>query len=145
MPTLVEEESSSSARAHGTARFASVAAAGAAALMVLALALPAQNLAQISKLTNLDLCNGKDRSSPDPQIRGRTSLIKSDKNPQVLAVAYNNRGVAYQKKGDLDLAMKDFEAAMSLEPNYPNTFANRGEIFFKGGDYTRAVKISIMR
>ncbi len=49
-------------------------------------------------------------------------------------------GVAYQKKGDFDLAMRDFEAAIRLEPSYPNAFANRGEIFLKQGDYARAVK-----
>ena len=50
---------------------------------------------------DVDLCNGKDRTSAEPQITGCTAIIKSkEKNSQVLAIAYNNRGNAYTSKGD---------------------------------------------
>ena len=116
----------------------SFAAAGTAVLIVLALALPAP--AQISKLTNLDLCNGKDRSSPDPQIRGCTALIKSDKNPQVLAVAFNNRGNALAAAGEYELAIRDYSELIKLNPSYAKPLNNRGVAYQKKGDFDLAMK-----
>ncbi len=53
-----------------------------------------------SNLRNIELCNGRDRASPEPRINGCTSLIDSGSGtPAVLATAYNNRGNAYATKG----------------------------------------------
>ena len=55
-----------------------------------------------SILKNIDLCNGVDRTSPEPQIRGCTALINSgDLKKSGVAIAYNNRGDAYTAKGRL--------------------------------------------
>ena len=115
-----------------------IAGTGPAALMVLALALPAA--AQRPQLTNLDLCNGKDRSSPDPQIRGCTALIKSDKNPQVLAVAYNNRGNALTAAGEFELAIRDYSESIKLNPAYSKPLNNRGVAYQKKGEYETAIR-----
>ena len=97
--------------------------------------------AQSPKLSNVDLCNGEDRTSAEPQIIGCTALIKSDvKNPKVLAIAYNNRGNAYTSKGQYDLAIQDYDESIKLNPNYAKPFNNRGVAYQKKGEYDRAIE-----
>src|SRR5215475_12274825 len=78
-------------------------------------------------LKSLELCNGADRTSPDVQIDGCTSLIDSGKQtPQALVIAYNNRGNAYMAKGEYDRAVQDYGESIKLNPNYARAFNNRG-------------------
>ena len=66
--------------------------------------------AQSTKLKNVDLCNGVDRTSTEPQIMGCTALIKSgQENSATLVIAYNNRGNAYTSKGEYELAIRDYD------------------------------------
>jgi tetratricopeptide (TPR) repeat protein len=44
----------------------------------------------------------------------------------ILANAYNNRGLAYDKKGRFDSAVSDFGKAIELMPNLVNAHYNRG-------------------
>jgi len=97
--------------------------------------------AQSTGLSNVDLCNGRDRTSAEPQIAGCTALIKSDdKNSQVLAIAYNNRGNAYTGKGEYDLAIQDYDESIKFNPNFAKPFNNRGVAYRKKGDYDRAIQ-----
>jgi formylglycine-generating enzyme required for sulfatase activity/Tfp pilus assembly protein PilF len=90
---------------------------------------------------DVDLCNGKDRTSAEPQIAGCTALIKSNtKNSQVLAIAYNNRGNAYTSKGEYELAIQDYDESIKLNPNYAKPLNNRGVAYQKRGDYDLALK-----
>ena len=90
---------------------------------------------------DVDLCNGKDRTSAEPQIAGCTALIKSNtKNSQVSAIAYNNRGDAYTSKGEYELAIQDYDESIKLNPNYAKPFNNRGVAYQKKGDYDLALK-----
>ena len=90
---------------------------------------------------DVDLCNGKDRTSAEPQIAGCTALIKSkEKNSQVLAIAYNNRGNAYTSKGDYELAIQDYDESIKINPNYAKPFNNRGVAYQKKGNYDLALK-----
>ena len=74
--------------------------------------------AQRPMLKNIELCNGVDRTSPDIQIDGCTSLINSGKQtPQTLVIAYNNRGNAYMAKGEYDRAIQDYDQSIKLNPN----------------------------
>src|SRR5215472_17402011 len=83
----------------------------AATLLVSLLATSA--LAQDTIVSNIELCNGRDRSSPEPQIRGCSEVIKaSPGNIKMLAVAYNNRGNAYNGEGQYDLALEDYNKAI---------------------------------
>ena len=76
----------------------SIAHAVVSTLVLMMLA--ASAAAQGQKLSNIDLCNGNDRTSAEPQINGCTALIQSDAdNPKVLVIAYNNRGNAYSWQG----------------------------------------------
>lgn len=97
--------------------------------------------AQGQKLSNVDLCNGNDRTSADPQIVGCTALIKAHaENPKVLVIAYNNRGNAYTDKGQYDLAIQDYDESIKLNPNYAKAFNNRGVAYQKKGEYDRAIE-----
>ena len=42
--------------------------------------------------------------------------------------AWNNRGVAYEKKGQLARALKDFEKAIEIKPDYEKALNNRKRV-----------------
>src|SRR5271156_479314 len=75
--------------------------------------------AQAPKFSNVDLCDGKDRTSTRSQIVGCSALIKSNVNdPPVSASAYNNRGNAFSEEKQYDLAIRDYDDAIKLNPNF---------------------------
>jgi tetratricopeptide (TPR) repeat protein len=55
------------------------------------------------------------------------------------AVAFNNRGAAYAKKGDNDRAIADYTEAVRLDPRSAFAFYNRGLAYAKKGDGNRAI------
>jgi tetratricopeptide (TPR) repeat protein len=84
------------------------------------------------KLKNVEMCNGVDRTSTEPQIKGCTAIIESGKETTlVLAIAHTNRGNAYAAKGDFDNAIGDYDAAIKYNPNFSKPFNNRGVAFLK--------------
>ena len=62
------------------------------------------------------------------------------KNPQVLAIVYNNRGNAYTSKGQYELAIQDYDELIKFNPNYAKPFNNRGVAYQKKGEYDRAIE-----
>ena len=56
-----------------------------------------------------------------------------------LADAYNNRGVAYGKKGEVDRAIQDLNIAIQLNPDYAKAYNNRGVVYGLKGDFDRAI------
>ena len=63
--------------------------------------------------------------------------------------AYQGRGVAYRSEGKVDLAMKDFDKAIQLDPKNANAYNSRGNAYldkrdYKDAivDYTQAIKLS---
>jgi tetratricopeptide (TPR) repeat protein len=72
----------------------------------------------------------------DVRITSCSEIIRSEpKN----AIAYHNRGVAFQSKGDLDRALADYDKAIQLDPSYRSAYDARGRIYATKGDYTRAL------
>jgi tetratricopeptide (TPR) repeat protein len=55
------------------------------------------------------------------------------------ARAYNARGVAYFGRGDLDLALADFNQAIKLDPKMAAAFDNRGLTWGRKKEYQKAI------
>jgi tetratricopeptide (TPR) repeat protein len=51
-------------------------------------------------------------------------------NPDVVE-ALNNRGNAYNYKGQFELAIKDFNRGLEIQPNYKNFYNNRAQSYFQ--------------
>ena len=85
-----------------------------------------------------DRCVGHE--SPDLVIEGCSEIIEEGRQtPAILALAHNNRGVAYKVKGEYDLALKDYDQAIQLNPNAASHYNNRGIIYRLKHDYDRAI------
>jgi len=62
----------------------------------------------------------------DQTIQGCDAIIKSGREtPLMQAAAFSSRGVAYENKGQYDLAIQDYSQAIKLNPYHANAFANR--------------------
>lgn len=57
-----------------------------------------------------------------------------------LAVAFNNRGLAYARKGQLDRAIDDYDTAIRLKADYAEAYYDRGLAYYDQGRYDRALK-----
>ena len=55
------------------------------------------------------------------------------------SVTYNNRGVAYSKKGDYDRALTELTKAIQLNPIFAIAYNNRGDAYIGKYDYDRAI------
>jgi len=73
----------------------------------------------------------------DEKIRLYTEAIRLDPR---YAWAYNNRGIAYRKKGDYGRAIRDYDRAIALKPDYAVAYNNRGNAYHDKGDYDRAIR-----
>ena len=56
-----------------------------------------------------------------------------------LHVAYNNRGNAYFRKGEVDNAINDFTTAIELESVYAEAYINRGATYHQKGEVDNAI------
>ena len=78
--------------------------------------------------------------SPDLVIEGCSEMIgEAQQGPAILALAHNNRGVAYKAKGQYDLALQDYDQAIQLNPNSASHYNNRGILYRLKHDYDRAI------
>ena len=69
-----------------------------------------------------------------------TESISLEVDSNLKSAAYNNRGLAYDSKGDYDRALEDFSKAIELEPDYADSYNNCGVIYSRKGDYDRALE-----
>lgn len=80
---------------------------------------------------------GVNASEPDERLRCYTEAIRLHRDwPN----AYNNRGVAYSAKGDLDRALQDFDEAIRRRPDYVHAYNNRATARKAKGDLDRALQ-----
>src|ERR1700740_1708386 len=85
-------------------------------------------------------CLGLEGFIVDSVIDGCTAVIQSGQEPrEKLATAFDNRAVAYRRKGQYDRALQDYEQAIRLNPNNANAYNNRGIIYRIKGEYGRAI------
>ena len=71
-----------------------------------------------------------------------------EKEPEFF-LAYNNRGLAFSEKGDLQAAITDYDTSIALNPAYPLAYYNRARDFQKMGrldraleDYNKAIELN---
>jgi tetratricopeptide (TPR) repeat protein len=55
------------------------------------------------------------------------------------AEAYNNRGAAYDDKGEYDRAIADYDQAIKLKPDSAVVYTNRGNAYADKSEYDRAI------
>lgn len=55
------------------------------------------------------------------------------------ALALNNRGSAYFRKGDLEIALADFNRAIRMQPQLADVYNNRGNVWQEKGDSEKAL------
>ena len=80
-------------------------------LGLFAIAAPAMAASQADR----DDC--KQNADQDRRIAGCTRVLQDRSEPAAeRAAAYNNRGLAFQAKGDGERASRDFDEANALEP-----------------------------
>ncbi len=83
----------------------------------------------------------KQDKDPDRRISGCTQIIERGKRErrEYRAIAYNNRGLAYQEKGEVDRAVADFTTAIKFNPNDARVYNNRGVAYEQKGDKEQAI------
>lgn len=87
------------------------------------------------------LCNGGPDISLEARISGCTGFIgQGTDSVENLVAAYNNRGNAYDDSNQPDLAIKDYERAMELDPQGARAYFNRGATYYNKGEYGRAIQ-----
>ncbi|MBI4798172.1 MAG: tetratricopeptide repeat protein [Desulfarculus sp.] len=75
----------------------------------------------------------------DGAIKHFSAAIDSGKlSKENLAIAYNNRGSAYDDKSATDKAIKDFSKAIQLNPRYDAPYFNRSHAYERKGMITEA-------
>jgi lipoprotein NlpI len=58
---------------------------------------------------------------------------------QDIAILYNNRGIEYWRKGDIDRAIEDYNHAIKSNPQYAKALNNRGAAYYDKKDYGHAM------
>lgn len=80
-------------------------------------------------------------NTPEVSIEGCSAVITAgDDKPETLAAAYANRAAAYQAQGRFDLAIKDYDQAVTLKPKDADIHDSRGLCYRALGQYDRAIK-----
>jgi tetratricopeptide (TPR) repeat protein len=103
-----------------------------------AMVLTAPAVAQMSR--DYDRCTGKGSPSTEQVIRGCTAVIQFKRETKTnRSISYNNRGNAYQTKGDNDRAIADYSEAIRLGPKNAGSYYNRGSVYEGKGDFDRTI------
>jgi regulator of sirC expression with transglutaminase-like and TPR domain len=63
-----------------------------------------------------------------------------EKEPGRVPIAYTYRGAAFEKAGQLDNALKDYERAIALNPYDHTVFSNMGTLFGKLNLFSRSIE-----
>ena len=104
--------------------------------LALALVAPAA-LAQTPQ--QRDWCYGP-TATDDQTIDGCTAVIQSGRETSAnQALAYDDRGFAYENKGLNDQAIADENQSLVLNPNSANAYNNRGIAYDNKGLYDLAI------
>ncbi len=80
--------------------------------------------------------NARNAQDYDAQIADYDEAIRLKPD---YAAAYNNRGFAYNEKGQYDRAIADYDKAIRLNPDYVLAYYNRGNAYYHKGQTDRAI------
>jgi len=92
---------------------------------------------ELSAAVKYNLERAKTAPRPQEKINWLTKAL--EQQPQ-LAEAYNDRGIVYAQMGQVDQALKDFDAAISLNPKYAKAYNNRGNLYQKRTEQDKALE-----
>jgi tetratricopeptide (TPR) repeat protein len=110
--------------------------AGWIATLVVAMVAVAATARADDAVTAYTDCFGKDSAR---RIEGCTTLIESGAVGQYqLPDAYSMRALGYSIKGDYATAIKDYDTAIGLRPDFAVALNNRAWAYFKSGQFDRA-------
>jgi len=110
-------------------------------MLWLAVALLLLSAAPAGAQWNDDAQKCAETPSPDLALAHCTKAIQSGElSEPSLAVTLNNRGNAYQNKGDYVRAIADYDQAIKLNSDSALIFNNRGSAHQHKGDYERAIQ-----
>jgi tetratricopeptide (TPR) repeat protein len=68
-----------------------------------------------------------------------SKIIDTEPDELTLKVVLNNRGIAYQNLGKNDLALKDYQRVIDMDPNHPQSYGNRGNVYDTTGNFEKAI------
>ena len=77
------------------------------------------------------------RTPLDQAIKDFNQAIQRNPN---LDKAYNDRGLAYIRKGDFNQAIEDFNHAIQRNPNFDKAYNHRGAAYTRKGDFNQAIE-----
>ncbi len=62
-----------------------------------------------------------------------------DLSKKNLVNMHNRRGIVYERQGNYDRAIVDYNQALTIDPKYVQAYTNRGTVYSHKGDYDRAI------
>jgi tetratricopeptide (TPR) repeat protein len=102
-----------------------------------AAAMPSCALAQAND-PNVNACLSD--PSPDNRLVACAKVLAAHPADPNFSWALNVRGIAYYQKSDLANALKEYQAAIKLNPKDPQAYNNRGTVHLQQGQYAPAVQ-----
>src|SRR3954469_1318036 len=74
----------------------------------------------------------------DLRIAGCTRVINArDGSVRSIAEAYNQRGIAWKKKGEIDKAIADYSQSIRTDPKLSAPWHNRAQLFLSRSEYDK--------
>ena len=120
-------------------------------LYVLAAVGAAQNsVSGFRPLNNVPVARDTAKPSLSNETRGdiymarkmyREAIDMYRQGPSNSAVLTNKIGIAFHQMSHLDLARKNYQRAVKLDPKYPEAINNLGTVYYSQKDYGRAIRL----
>lgn len=70
----------------------------------------------------------------------KKALSLGCKNREILAKIHNNLADVYEKQKNIDLAIKEYQEALKLDPKLATSYFSLGDIYFKKGVFEYAIE-----
>ena len=108
-------------------------------------AAPAAASVMVIGASDARLCFEAADSSLMPQVRDmqrcNDALLRNDLSNYETVATHVNRGILRLRRGLIDDAIADFDAAMRLDPNQPEAYLNKGAALIRREDPSEAAQL----